>query len=126
MISTTPGERKGRGMAWVRPDKAPPGARLTEDVRDRSGRVLARSGAELNPQLIAVLQSWGVASIPIDSPGAEAPAAPLPQTLLEAARTKTERRFADYDPGHPAVAELIDVCTERLARRSARGHEGAQ
>ena len=111
-------------MAVVHIDNMAPGMVLSRDVCDRSGRMLLPAGAELTEKHFSIFRMWGVleAEVVGESIAEDAETAPhqeLDPVLLAEARVKMERLFIYNDPEHPAIKELMRICTERRAARAS-------
>lgn len=107
-------------MAVVHIDNLAPGMVLSRNVCDRSGRMLLPTGAELTEKHFSIFRMWGVLEVEIVGEGvAEDGEAPqheeVDPELLRQARAEVERLFVHNDPEHPAVKELLRLCTERRA-----------
>ena len=99
---------------------------LSRNVIDRSGRLLLPAGAELTDKHFSIFRMWGVLEVEIVgeaiSEDPEAPPSPsteIDPELLAEARAEVERLFVYNDPEHPAIKELMRICTERRATRAA-------
>lgn len=115
-------------MAVVHIDNLAPGMVLSSNVCDRSGRMLLPAGAELTDKHFSILRMWGVLEVEIVGEamveGAEAPqnansGEEIDPELLAEARAEVEGLFVYNDPEHPAIKELMRICTERRATRAA-------
>ena len=113
-------------MAVVHIDNLTPGMVLSRDVCDRSGRMLLPAGAELTGKHFSIFRMWGVLEVEVAGDAVVEDAettAPLDQEmdpeLLAQARAEMERLFIYNDPEHPAIKELMRICTERRAKRAA-------
>ncbi|WP_239027057.1 hypothetical protein [Geomonas oryzisoli] len=107
-------------------DNLTPGMVLSRNVCDRSGRMLLPAGAELTEKHFSIFRMWGVLEVEVAGEAvvedAEAPAPLSPEIdpeLLAEARAEMERLFIYNDPEHPAIKELMRICTERRANRAA-------
>lgn len=95
---------------------------LADEVRDQQGRLLMPSGTELTDRHLRAFQLWGILSVRITSGDASEPAEPpVSAADLEAARALVTGRLRHTDAAHPFIAELVQLCTLREARRLARG-----
>lgn len=120
-------------MATIRLDDAQPGMVLAEDARDRTGRLLLKSGHELTEKALKVFRMWGVSEVHVEGAEEEADSAPpaahlpsLPPEVVEAASTRMTHVFRHADGRHPMVAELFRLATARLAARLAgTQHDGS-
>ncbi|WP_224963303.1 hypothetical protein [Geomonas subterranea] len=107
-------------------DNLTPGMVLSRNVCDRSGRMLLPAGAELTEKHFSIFRMWGVLEVEVAGDAiveeTETPP-PLSQeidpALLAQARAEMERLFIYNDPEHPAIKELMRICTERRATRAA-------
>ena len=110
-------------MAVVHIDNLVPGMVLSRNVCDRSGRLLLPAEAELTVKHFSILRMWGVLEVEVvgDSiveDGTETPVnEEIDPELLAEARLLVERLFVYNDPQHPAIKELMRICTERRATR---------
>ena len=108
-------------MTVVHIDNMTPGMVLSRDVCDRSGRMLLPAGAELTEKHFSIFRMWGVLEVEIvgESVAEDGEIAPheeqLDPALLAEARLVVERLFVYNDPDHPAIKELMRICTERRA-----------
>ena len=101
-----------------------PGLTLQSDVRDRSGRVLLRAGAIIDPKHLKIFKAWGVTEVTVietdEGNGPEASQNPLEKidsTLLEAATRRAGELFFHCDCSHPAINALYNQTVLRLAMR---------
>ncbi|WP_328760838.1 hypothetical protein [Geomonas azotofigens] len=107
-------------------DNLTPGMVLSRNVCDRSGRMLLPAGAELTDKHFSIFRMWGVLEVEvagdaiIDDDEATPPLSQeIDPALLAHARAEMERLFIYNDPEHPAIKELMRICTERRATRAA-------
>ncbi len=84
---------------------------LSDDVRDRSGRLLLGAGSELTHKHLVIFRTWGVLEADITGMGSEdstdqAPADvdPLKLAIAEQALATL---FRHTDKSHPAIIELM-------------------
>jgi len=111
-------------LAVVHIDNLFPGMTLSRNVCDRSGRMLLPAGAELTEKHFSIFRMWGVLEVEIvGETVVEDVDAPLHQEidpeLLSEARAEVEWLFSYNDPEHPAIKELMRICTERRATRAS-------
>lgn len=105
-------------MALIHIDNLIPGMVLTRNVCDRSGRLLLPAGAELTGKHFSLFRMWGIleAEVAGDSATADGETAAeevRDPELYAAARDHVQRLFVHNDPEHPAVKELMNICTAR-------------
>lgn len=97
---------------------------LSEDVKDRNGRLLLNSGMELSDRHLRILKIWGVTEVDIDGQTREAVeeriTASIDGDLMTACEEWMVRRFRHNDMEIPAVAELLRFCTVRKAQEMTR------
>jgi hypothetical protein len=101
-------------------DHLAPGMMLRSSVCDRSGRMLLPGGNELTEKHLRIFRTWGIieADIEGDDSGDTAHAQPLsanevdPMQLTEA-ETAIAGLFVHNDMEHPAIIELMRICTQR-------------
>ena len=111
-------------MAVVHIDNLAPGMVLSRNVCDRSGRMLLPAGAELTEKHFSIFRMWGVLEVEIVGESVvEDVDVPLHEeidpALLAEAMVEVEWLFTHNDPEHPAVKELMRICTERRAARAS-------
>ncbi|UFS70611.1 hypothetical protein LPW11_00105 [Geomonas sp. RF6] len=113
-------------MALVHIDNLVPGMVVSQNVCDRSGRMLLPAGCTLTEKHFSILRMWGVleAEVACDADGdGEVPVPQggedFPPEVLHAAREEVERLFLHNDPEHPAVKELMRICVLRRAARAS-------
>lgn len=117
-------------MATIKLDEAQPGMVLASDARDRTGRLLLKSGHEITEKALKVFRMWGVTELSIEGTeeAAEPPPKPaaqsFPPEVLEAASNRMADLFCHTDRSHPMIAELLRLSTTRLAERLARASDG--
>lgn len=109
-------------MALLHIDNLAPGMVLSRDICDRSGRMLLPAGAELTEKHFAIFRMWGIleAEVVGEEPSEETTVTlqeELDPALVAEAREKVEWLFAHNDREHPAVRELMRICTSRRAAR---------
>jgi len=96
-----------------------PGMVLAGDVTDDRGRLLLRRGNALTEKHLRIFKTWGVTQIDIEGVEREEiealALAQLDPVRLEEAQTVAKELFRHAEPTHPAVAELLRLCTLRLA-----------
>jgi hypothetical protein len=105
-----------------------PGMNLASDVIERTGRVLLRAGTEITEKHLDILRKWGVIEVDAVGTTAEAPALdlePMDPAILRESEDKARALFRHTDSEHPAVRELLRLCTFRIARQSLRGRNHA-
>ncbi len=88
---------------------------LADDLRDRSGRLLIGKGTALTEKNIKVCKIWGVieadiAGISQEDISSERLKQFDPETL-EAVEQVVRKRFIHNDLNHPAIRELLRICT---------------
>lgn len=94
---------------------------LADEVRDQQGRLLMPSGTELTDRHLRAFQMWGIMTVRIRTgDGTEPAEPPLTAEALAAGRAVVLARLRDTDASHPFIAELVERCGEREARRLAR------
>ena len=107
-------------MPLVSLEKLAAGMVVKNDIKDRSGRVLLRAGAEINERSLRVLRTWGITSIEVEGEGAgdddeEQNSFTYPPEVLAQAQSRMEKMFRRVDLQHPAAKRLSEVVVERLA-----------
>jgi len=95
-----------------------PGMIPSQDVRDRTGRVLIEAGKEITSKHMKVLKAWGVPEIKIVKEGAleekREGAAGKVQVSNKIEKEMLEL-FRHADRRHPAIRELFNLCSLRKA-----------
>ncbi|MDA8123757.1 MAG: HDOD domain-containing protein [Deltaproteobacteria bacterium] len=115
-------------MGIIKVSHLKPEALLSEDVKDRNGRLLIPAGTILTETHIRVIKIWGIVEVEIedasetdpDSSSAEA----IDPEQLQAAETLLQERFLFCDREHPAIAELFRIGRQRLAAQMAKSPPG--
>jgi len=109
-------------MSTILLDDAEIGATLTSDVTDRQGRVLLKTGVELNEKHIRTLQTWGVLEIDIEGTGNQTQISDqYPQDWLDEADKLAQEHFQHCRLDHPVVEALLDYWKIRhLKQRNAQ------
>jgi hypothetical protein len=89
---------------------------LASDVRDRSGRMLLKAGAELTQKHLVIFRTWGVLEADIAGQGgqtADQIPADVEPLQLAAAEDALEPLFRHTNRSHPAVIELMRLAALR-------------
>jgi hypothetical protein len=104
---------------------------LSADVRDLSGRMLLKSGTEIEQKHLKVLRTWGILGVEVVGEGSLEAAEQdiamrdLPPEILADIDAEIERRFIGVDTSHPVMAALVELVKVDLARTSlSAGREG--
>jgi hypothetical protein len=100
-----------------------PEMKLAGDVIERTGRVLLRAGTEITEKHLDILRKWGVTEVDAEGATVEVPAEdlqPLDPAVLHEAENRAQALFRHTDSNHPAVRELLRLCTLRLVRHKLR------
>ncbi|MBG0776885.1 MAG: HDOD domain-containing protein [Desulfovibrionaceae bacterium] len=96
-----------------------PGMVLADTVLDRNGRLLLGKGVELAEKHLRIMKIWGVTEADVEGVTQESVEEELFKELdpavLEAAGEYVRSRFVNNDLEHEAVAELVRLCTYRIA-----------
>ena len=115
-------------MPLLNTEDLAPGMVLEQDVKDRSGRLLVRSGSELTERSLKVLRTWGVMEVRVREDdqtrelAAEEPPHPLATVdpeLVTRGMQHAERIFRHVDMGHPAAAALASLVVERFVKQNS-------
>ncbi|MDA8125782.1 MAG: HDOD domain-containing protein [Deltaproteobacteria bacterium] len=92
---------------------------LAEDLKDGNGRLLIRQGAVLTEQDLKICKIWGIVEADIAGVSSEEVEASAWKAYDAAAVAATaeavRRRFCCNDMAHPAIRELVRLCTLRTA-----------
>ena len=107
-------------MALVQIENLVPGMTLKHNVTDRSGRMLLPEGATLEAKHFGIFRMWGVLDVEVTDESEPDTADSLPGVeadpeLLAQASAEVRLIFAHNDPEHPAIRELMRICTTRRA-----------
>jgi HD-like signal output (HDOD) protein len=102
-------------MGLVAVSELKPTMVLADDLRDRSGRLLIGKGTHLTEKNIKVCKIWGVIEADIEGISQEEISSQRmkqfdPETL-EAVEQVVRKRFIHNDLNHPAIRELLRICT---------------
>lgn len=112
-------------MPTLLTDDLAPGMVLSQDVKDRSGRLLVRTGTELTERSLKVLRTWGVVEVTVeedeqtsqlDTVEHEHPLANTDPELVTRAMAHAEHIFRHVDMSHPAAAALASLVVERCVK----------
>ena len=104
---------------------------LADDLRALNGRFLLAKGTRLTDKHLRIIKVWGVIEADIEGASQEEieanPAVHINPAILKAAQSLTLSRFIHTDPEHPAVRELLRLCTLREVERlsSSKGRRKA-
>ena len=106
---------------------------IEHDVKDRSGRLLARAGVELTERTLRVFQTWGITAVEVRDDertralGETESDEHLPHAdpaIVKQAWAEVEQRFRHVDLHHPAAALLAKTVTKLLAERLTSKRHG--
>jgi hypothetical protein len=107
------------GAPLVNVDDLEVGMVLADEVRDQQGRLLMPAGTELTARHLRAFRLWGILGVRIQAKD-QAPVPvepPLSPEQLEQGRAAVLDRLRETDPAHPLIAELVQYCAVREARR---------
>jgi HD-like signal output (HDOD) protein len=99
-------------MIEIKTDQLKHGMVLAEDVCNSNGRLLLPKGQELEVGHLRILKMWGIFQIRIegDDPDGLEPVDGQDAARSDQARMDILQRFANLDPDHPAVREVVEIC----------------
>ena len=99
-------------MIEIKTDQLKHGMVLAEDVCNSNGRLLLPKGQELEGGHLRILKMWGIFHIRIegDDPDGLEPVDGQDAARSDQARMDILQRFANLDPDHPAVREVVEIC----------------
>ena len=103
-----------------------PGMKLAGDVTERSGRVLLKAEIEITEKHLSILKKWGVTEVDAIGTAEDSPVEevhPIDPSILREAEVKAEALFRHTDRKHPAICELLRLCSLRIARRELGVHK---
>jgi len=93
---------------------------LAADVRDRSGRLLLKSGTELTDKNLYILRTWGIVEAGILYSNDIQDNTPCPNVidpeLWATIETEITPLFRHTDLSHPAIKEILRIRIEQEAR----------
>ena len=104
---------------------------LGSDVKDLSGRMLLKSGTEIEEKHLKVLRTWGVLGVDVVGEGdIEASAqvvelSDLPPEVIATIEAEIEKRFIGVDVSHPVMVALIEVVKSDLVKQHLTEASGA-
>ncbi|CAK0764982.1 conserved hypothetical protein [Gammaproteobacteria bacterium] len=114
-------------MAIIKLEQVNAGMIIADNIKDRSGRVLLRSGTELTDKHIKILKTWGIRCIEIsgaDDAIETTPVIIIDPVLLAKAAKIADTLFQHVDREHSAMKELSALCVQHLAQQLGnRGHD---
>lgn len=106
-------------MGMVPIENLEAGMVLSDDVHDRTGRLLLGAGAELTQKHLHIFRTWGVAKANIAGDYAEDAAPALPDnvdsSMLAAAEEALKPLFSHANLEHPALKEILRLAALRKA-----------
>ena len=109
-------------MGTVAIENIETGMVLASDVRDRSGRMLLGSGAELTQKHLVIFRTWGVLEADIAGQGGQT-AVQIPVDVdpleLAAAEASLASLFRHTNRSHPAVIELMRLAALRKVQHAS-------
>ena len=92
---------------------------LAGDIKDCRGRLLMGKGIALNEKHLKICKMWGVVEADVEEISPEEIYASAVNTFdaatIAAAEEIVQKRFCHNDMGHPAIRELIRLCTLWIA-----------
>jgi hypothetical protein len=92
---------------------------LTGDIKDHRGRLLISKGAILTEKYLKLCKMWGVVEADVEGFSTEeiyaSAANNFDAATIAAAEEIIQKRFCHNDMGHPAIRELIRLCTLWIA-----------
>jgi HD-like signal output (HDOD) protein len=92
---------------------------LTGDIKDCRGRLLIGKGTVLNEKYLKICRMWGVVEADVQGISIEEIYASAINNFDAATIATAEKivhdRFCHNDMGHPAIRELVRLCTLRIA-----------
>lgn len=106
-------------MANVRIKDLKQGMVLANHARDPNGRLLLSAGEEITGKLIRTFKAWGITEVDIEGHGDGERATEGLPSVINAEQVPTEVReevdelFRYTDRQHPAIKELVELCTLR-------------
>ncbi len=104
-------------MAKVPIEAAQAGMKLSKEVSDGSGQVLARSGIEISEKHLRVFRSWGVTHIEIDGDDSASPEdkwlSEVDPAIKSQADEFTKARFILTNLEHPPMQRLFSIASLR-------------
>ena len=106
-------------MAKVRIKDIKQGMVLANHARDPNGRLLLSAGEEITDKLICTFKAWGITEVEIEGNGDEERVSEDPFSEVRAeqvplqVREEVDELFRYTDRQHPAIKELVELCTLR-------------
>lgn len=96
---------------------------VTDDVLDRSGRLLLGAGVELNDTHLRMLRTWGIAEVPItgydDQHVLSHVGNEIESQRVLALEAELKPLFRNTNLAYPAMAELFRLCLLRKTLHEA-------
>ncbi len=104
----------------VQTEHLQPGMRLRSDVRDGSGRLLAKADSVLTAHHIKVFKTWGITEVSVndDSIEEEQPqqcVTPSTEAAIKRAHEIADELFSLTNLQHPAMQQLFDISVQYIA-----------
>ena len=110
-------------MPRISTDRLLPGMVLGSDVKDLSGRMLLKSGTDIEEKHLKVLRTWGVTGVDvvnddgIDVSESGTELSDLPPEVVTEIEKEIERRFIGVDISHPVMMALVEVVKHDLVKQ---------
>jgi len=107
-------------MAKILVDNIEVGMELSSDVIDRQGRILLKSGVELNEKHLRVFNTWGILEVDVKGSGAQEEVQKVySPELIEEARQYVTSLFQHNDESHPVIKNLQTYCKNQYMENKA-------
>jgi hypothetical protein len=102
-----------------------PGMVIAADVLDRNGRILLKTGLEINDKHLKILKQWGITDADIKGVSREEVTAAAVQNLDQEALAKAEEHYTELfrltDRSYPFVEELFRLSILRHVNQMQGG-----
>ena len=112
-------------MVNVKLGKLEVGMVLSQNVKDRNGRVILTVGQKIAEKHLRILKAWGVTDVAVESPVNEdkviASLGSFDAGAVEKVESEMKRLFRQADLRHPAVRELFNLCVARKLKAQEQG-----
>jgi hypothetical protein len=114
-------------MGRLNLDEIQAGMVIATDVLDRNGRVLLKTGLQINDKHLKILKQWGITDADIQGVSREEVTAAAIQNLDKDALAQAQEHyttlFRHTDRDHPFVAELFRLSVLRHVNQTQGGIE---
>lgn len=112
-------------MINVKLGKLEVGMVLSQNVKDRTGRILLTAGQKITEKHLKTLKAWGITDVAVEDLLSKNEATVsfgnFDARTVEKVEQKVKDLFCHADLRHPAVRELFNLCVARKLKAQEQG-----